>query len=173
MTDDLLANGLRERVAVYLAEHFTMSVATVDATPGGMPHAVSVFYVVDGTFNLVFLSKTTSQHAVHIEQWNTQQPSQKEQDAPVAVTVTESYNDWERIQGIQLWGRAHLLSGLARSKALALYVAKFPFVRDMIKQPKLAALIAGIGVYKIVPERIAFTDNTTGMFGREILDLTI
>ncbi len=29
----------------------------------------------------------------------------------------------------------------------------------------------GVSVYRVEPHRVAFTDNTTGVFGREILDL--
>jgi uncharacterized protein YhbP (UPF0306 family) len=63
------------------------------------------------------------------------------------------------------------LSGASRAAAMTLYLTRFPFVRDMMKQPKLAELIAAIGVYRIEPHRVAFTDNTTGVFGREVLEL--
>jgi uncharacterized protein YhbP (UPF0306 family) len=130
------------------------------ATMGDAPHAASVFYVVDGALHLVFISKPSSVHGIHIGQ-----------EGPVAVTVSEDYGDWERIQGVQLWGQARLLRGAARAKGMALYLARFPFVRDMLKQPRLAELIAGIGVYQVTPQRLAFTDNTTGVFGREALEL--
>jgi len=165
-------DDLRDRVAAYLASHHTMTVATLGpsegevpetvatGSPATVPHAASVFYVVDGALRLVFLSKPSSVHGRHIGQ-----------AGPVAVTVSEDYGDWELIQGVQLWGRARLLSGASRAKAMALYLARFPFVRAMLKQPKLAELIAGIGVYQVVPHRLAFTDNTTGVFGREVLEL--
>jgi uncharacterized protein YhbP (UPF0306 family) len=124
------------------------------------PHAASVFYAVDGALRLVFISKPSSVHGCHIGQ-----------AGPVAIAVSEDYGDWELIQGVQLWGRARLLTGAGRAVAMALYLARFPFVRDMLKQPKLAELIAGIGVYQVVPHRLAFTDNTTGVFGREVLEL--
>lgn len=177
-------NELRDRVAAYLASHHTMTLATVGppedrSVPapgaglrhgyerpsgpeplGNIPHAASVFYCVDSALRLVFLSKPSSLHGRHIAE-----------GASVAVTVTENYDDWELIQGVQLWGEAHLLAGAGRARAMALYLARFPFVRDMLKQPHLAQLIAGIGVYRIVPRLVAFTDNTTGVFGREVLEL--
>lgn len=128
--------------------------------PEDLPHAASVFYVVEGALRLVFISKPSSVHGRHIGQ-----------AGPVAVTVSEDYGDWELIQGVQLWGQARLLTGAGRAKAMALYLTRFPFVRDMMKQPRLADLIAGIGVYQVVPQRFAFTDNTTGVFGREVLEL--
>ena len=91
----------------------------------------------------------------------------------MAVTVSEDYEDWEMIQGVQLWGAARLLSGAAKAGALALYLRRFPFVREMAKQPRLAEIVRNIGVYRVEPERAAFTDNTTGVFGREVLELVL
>jgi uncharacterized protein YhbP (UPF0306 family) len=167
-------DDLRDRVAAYLASHHTMTVATLGpretegpapqagalSHEGDLPHAASVFYAMDVSLRLVFLSKPSSLHGLHIAR-----------SGAVAATVTEDYGNWELIQGVQLWGEARLLSGAARVKAMALYVARFPFVREMLKQRRLAELIAGIGVYQVVPRRLAFTDNTTGVFGREVLEL--
>ena len=125
-----------------------------------VPHAASVFYAVDDKLRLVFLSKTSSLHGGHIDG-----------KAPVAVTVTESYDDWEKIRGVQMWGEARLLTGAAKAGALAFYVSRFPFVRDIIRRPSMAELMRGMGVYRVEPARVAFTDNLTGVFGREVLDL--
>lgn len=173
------ASDLRDRVTRYLRAHHTMTVATVGpqagaqgAAPasapewggpaGNAPHAASVFYAMDESLRLVFLSKPSSIHGSHIGL-----------SAPVAVTVSEDYGDWELIQGVQLWGEARLLSGAAKAAALALYLRHFPFVREMLDQPGLAAIVRGIGVYRVEPERAAFTDNTTGVFGREVLELVV
>jgi uncharacterized protein YhbP (UPF0306 family) len=125
-----------------------------------LPHAASVFYAVDDSLRLVFISKPSSTHGQHIGQ-----------SAPVAVTVSEDYGDWELIQGVQLWGEARLLSGAAKAGAFALYLRRFPFVREMLDQPRLAEMVRGIGVYRVEPASAAFTDNTTGIFGREVLEL--
>jgi uncharacterized protein YhbP (UPF0306 family) len=173
------ANDVRDRVSRYLQAHHTMTIATVAAAgiephatthallhptpqiaPHPTPHAASVFYAVDDSLRLVFLSRPSSLHGSHIGR-----------SAPVAVTVSEDYEDWEQIRGVQLWGEARLLGGVAKARALALYLTRFPFVRDMLDQPGLADLVRGIGIYRIVPERVAFTDNTTGVFGREVLEL--
>ena len=108
----------------------------------------------------MFLSKTSSLHGEHIGG-----------RGPVAITVTESYDDWEKIRGVQMWGEARLLTGAAKAGALALYVSRLPFVRDIIKRPSMAELMRGMGVYRVEPARVAFTDNLTGVFGREVLDL--
>lgn len=152
--EDLLA-----KVTGYLRAHHTMTLATVDPQERA-PHAASVFYAVDLSLRLIFLSKPTSTHGVHIGE-----------GAPAAATVTEHYKDWEQIQGVQLWGEARPLKGSVRVRALARYVESFPFVGEMMHHPRYAALFREVVVYAFTPRRIAFTDNTTGVFGREILEL--
>ncbi|MBC7294627.1 MAG: pyridoxamine 5'-phosphate oxidase family protein [Thermoleophilia bacterium] len=157
------AEELRRRVADYLQAHHTMTVATVSPeAAGNRPHAATVFYAVDDKLRLVFLSKTTSVHGSHIGK-----------AAPVAVTVAAEYEDWEMIQGVQLWGEAHLLQGAARARAMTLYLVRFPFVRDLLRQPRLGDLVQNLGVYRVEPHRAAFTDNRTGLFGREVLELVV
>ncbi len=95
---------LRDRVTDYLCGHYTMTIATAGAA-GNEPHAASVFYAVDNQLRLVFLSRPASVHGTHIGE-----------AAPVAVTVTEHYEDWEVIKGVQLWGEARLLGGAAKAK---------------------------------------------------------
>lgn len=150
---------LRERVAGYLEDHHTMTVATV-SKEDGTPDAASVFYACDSSLRLLFLSKPSSAHGRNIGE-----------RAPVAVTVAGEYGDWELIQGVQLWGEASRLHGLAGTQALSFYITRFPFVSDILKQSRMAKLAKELGVYRVTPERVAFTDNTTGVFGREILGL--
>jgi uncharacterized protein YhbP (UPF0306 family) len=169
------AGDLHERVAEYLRAHHTMTVATmgplpvagVESLPGGtadsgpaVPHAASVFYAVDDDLRLIFLSKSSSTHGLHIGN-----------AAPVAVTVTEQYEDWEDIRGVQLWGDAKRVGGPAKVIAMAAYLRRFPYVDDLLEQPRLAAAMRSVSVYRVEPRRVALTDNTTGVFGREILDL--
>jgi uncharacterized protein YhbP (UPF0306 family) len=142
-----------------------MTVATLGAPTSGAgnaPHAASVFYAMDDSFRLVFLSKPSSLHGMHIGQ-----------AAPVAVTVSEDYQDWEMIQGVQLWGEAKRLTRAAKGGALAVYLRRFPFVRDLLREPRMAEIARSLGVYRITPQRVAFTDNTTGVFGRQVLDLVV
>lgn len=136
-----------------------MTIATV-SKDDGMPDAASVFYACDSSLRLVFLSKPSSAHGKNIAD-----------AAPVAVTVAEQYGDWELIQGVQLWGEATRLHGVSRTQALGFYVTRFPFVSDILKQPRMAGLAKEIAIYRVTPERVAFTDNTTGVFGREMLTL--
>ena len=158
-------DDLRAQVERYLRAHHTMTVATLGPTSaeaGNAPHAASVFYAMDDSFRLVFLSKPTSLHGTHIRE-----------AAPVAVTVSEDYQDWEKIQGVQLWGEARRLAGLAKAGALSVYLRRFPFVGDLLREPRMAEVSRNMGVYRIEPQRAAFTDNTTGVFGRWVLELMV
>lgn len=161
--------GLRRRIDDYLRSHYTMTVATagpLEEVPDGgqadppdlSPHAACVFYAVDDRMRLIFLSKTSSRHAKHIDR-----------RGPISLTVSEDYDDWSAIRGVQMWGTARRVTGPARIAALAVYMARFPFVPDVLKQPAMVGLMWKMGVYRIEPERAAFTDNTTGVFGREVL----
>lgn len=157
------AGSLRGRVMEQLRSHFTVTVATVapvgvDAEPG-TPHAATVFYALDRRGRLVFLSKGDSRHGRHIGS-----------GAPVAATMAREYSDWREIQGVQLWGHAEPLHGIARAHALGVYVARFPFVSGLLEDPRLAARLRGLEVYRITPRRAALTDNRLGPFGREVLE---
>ena len=54
-------NAELDRVRAFLAEHTTMTLATVG--PSGEPQAAAVFYVADEQLNLFFLSSPTSRHS--------------------------------------------------------------------------------------------------------------
>lgn len=152
--------SLGDRIAAYLRAHHTMALATAACGPEGDPeaHAASVFYAVDSRLRLVFVSKATSRHGAHIVG-----------GSRVAATVTEEAQEWQEIQGVQLWGRAEMLSGVTRARGMALYLHRFPFVRDLLAQPGLAVLAKELAVFRVTPERFALTDNRTGFFGREVL----
>ncbi|MHB9114330.1 MAG: NUDIX domain-containing protein [Thermoleophilia bacterium] len=176
---------LRERILQQLRGHFTATVATVgrateSAPPAtgagasgvpdtaaesprddtaGLPHAATVFYAADRRGRLVFLSKGDSRHGRDIGT-----------GAPVAVSVAREYADWKQIQGVQLWGRAEPLKGASRARALATYLARFPFVGALLEEPRLAARLRGLEVYRVTPRRAALTDNRSGPFGREVLE---
>lgn len=147
------------RVERYLQAHHTMTIAT-SASAGNAPHAAQVFYAMDDQLRLIFLSSPASLHAQHIGR-----------EAPVAVTVGEEYDEWRLIQGVQLWGRARLLKGAAKAKALTVYLRRFPFVEDLFKDPLRSSKLGKVGVYQVEPARAGFTDNTSGVFGRETVDL--
>ncbi len=128
--------------------------------PEGFPHAATVFYALDGEFDLLFLSREDSRHARDIAQ-----------SGRVAATVTDSAQEWRDVRGLQLWGRARVLRGNQRLSALTRYVTRLPLLKEVARDPRTAAALKNVGVFQVNPERIAWTDNRSGLFGREIIDL--
>lgn len=157
--------GMKEEVVAYLKAHFTMTVAT---TSEDGPWAASVFFVHDEHFNLYFLSDPSSRHS-----------QQLEGNHSVSAAIDEDYHDWRKIKGIQLEGTAQRVrSPIEKTKALTLYLAKFPFVKDLIPSPaKMLSQMVVSGkpftfeVYKIVPKHLFYLDNEKGFSNREELPL--
>lgn len=155
--------GLHQKVLAYLKEHNTMTLGTYSEK---QPWAASVFYVHDEHLNLYFLSDPASRHCHHLAE-----------NSMVSATINEDYHDWKKIKGIQIEGLAErLTSPVEKTKALSLYLSKFPFVKDFITSP-LAFLshmvVSGkpfsVEIYKVVPEHLFYLDNETGFSHREEL----
>lgn len=156
---------LYERVDDYVRAHHALSLATMGhrlGDPGEemLPHAATVFYAADRSLRLIFLSSSASRHAEHVEK-----------TPLVAGTITGEHKDWKEIQGVQFWGEAAVLGGREKAGALSVYIRRFPFVEGLLSGWKSGGEIRGLEVFRIRLERVAFTDNTTGLFGREILEL--
>ncbi len=160
---------LKETTLQYLAEHYTMALATAQ---DGTPWAASVFYANDG-FTLYFLSDPESRHSIDI----TGNPV-------VGVTVNEDYHDWRKIKGIQMEGKAELVTAEDdMTRAVATYAAKYPFtvpylklmsspfpgiVRHLDKILEKLPFTVGlpktfnVKFYRLTATRIRFTDNEKG-----------
>ncbi len=148
---------LKETVLQYLAEHYTMTLATAQ---GGTPWAASVFYANDG-FTLYFLSDPESRHSLDIAG-----------NPAVGVTVNEDYHDWRKIKGIQMEGKAELVTDEAdMSRAVATYAAKYPFTVPYLKL--MASPFPGIvrRLDKIL-EKIPFTPGLPKTFNVKFYRLT-
>lgn len=125
-----------------------------------VPHAATLFYAVPrGRLELVFVGGQDSRHGRHVA-------AAGAEGAPAAATITEAYDDWRSIQGVQLWGRAVLLGGARKAACWVTYLAWFPFVRDLLAGAGRLKLPARVEVFAFIPQRAAWTDNTTGVFGR-------
>jgi uncharacterized protein YhbP (UPF0306 family) len=114
---------LRARIAGFLAEHTTMTLATSAAD--GTPAAAAVFYAADDSLNLVFLSEETTEHGLNL----LARPD-------VAATIQADGQDWRNIRGLQVRGRAAMASTVDLARAMAVYGRRFAFV---------GALLAGAG----------------------------
>jgi uncharacterized protein YhbP (UPF0306 family) len=137
--------ALRRRVLAYLRAHHVVNLATHGAAG---PWAAAVFYANDG-FALYWLSAPSSRHSVNLAR------------APrIAATVNADTADWRRVKGVQLEGVAQELSGDAARRAQALYGRKYPLVgRLATAPPAIAAAMARVRWYRLVPERLYFVDN--------------
>jgi len=141
----------------YLAEHHVMTLATHGAEG---PWAAAVFYVNDG-FTLFFLSSPKSRHCRNLAS-----------DPRVAAAVQEDYADWTEIRGVQLEGRVRELAGAEADRARGLYGAKFAVVGSQAEAPApIAAALAKVRWYELVPERLQFVDNTMAFGHRDEVPL--
>lgn len=114
------------------------------------PWAAALFYVSDG-FTVYWLSDPRARHSQDIAR-----------AARVAVTIQEDYRDWRLIQGLQMEGTAERIGTLhAAAGPMRLYAAKYPFLRNWRTPPRaLAKSLATARVYRFIPSRVLFIDNT-------------
>jgi hypothetical protein len=141
----------------YLAAHNVMSLATHG--PEG-PWSAAVFYASEG-FTLYFVSAASTRHGKNLEA-----------DPRVAATIQEDYSDWRAIKGLQIEGRVERVAEADKSRVAKLYSDKFPATRPDRAPPEIAAALARIGWYRLVPSRVLFIDNARGLGHREEVPLT-
>jgi uncharacterized protein len=157
----LSPGALRNHVVEYLETHHTMTIAS---SRDNIPWASAVFYASDG-LDLYFFSKPGSRHGVNMAA-----------NDRVGVAIHEDYRHWKAVRGIQMEGRAELLRS-PKLKALfwSIYRRKFPFVDEFFKPGALLASVrqkvAGIRLYRIVPETVWYLDAGCGFGHRAQLDL--
>jgi uncharacterized protein YhbP (UPF0306 family) len=153
-----MAEELKQQVLDYLKSHNTMTLATC---AGGAPWAATVFFASD-ELRLYFFSAPESRHCQNLAA-----------NGRVAVTVQEDYQDWRKIKGIQLEGRAELVDGLvAKAKAMAIYALKYPEVIKLFTDPTSGVFhkaFLKVRFYCVVPEKLFFIDNAQGFGKRQEL----
>ena len=139
---------IRQAISDYLRTHRKMTLATV--TLDGRPLAHTVEYVSDNGPMLFFVTKKTTRKAQNIMK-----------NANVSFAVDEDYDDWMKIQGVQVEGRATILSDEKDIKyATDLFLKKFPFVAEFAPDPDMVFV-------KIEPVAGFFLDNTKGFAHRD------
>ena len=141
-----------------LAETTAMTLAT---SLSGVPWAATVYFAPDG-FDLVFLSSPNSRHGRTLAA-----------NPACAATVSPETASWRDIRGLQLEGRAGVVSGLAaKARAMAAYCVKFPFVEALLADPGEAARRLGrVSAHVLRPTTIRYLDNTLGFGTRWLLRL--
>lgn len=154
--DDLTA--LESDIRAFLDTHHVMSLATV---LGGGAHAASVFYAIDG-FSLAWTSDPDSRHSVALMG-----------DPRVAATIAPDYDDFLRIRGLQVHGRASRLEGEEAKRARELLRERYPFLRELDHLPEaLRAAAERAAYYRLDPESMTLIDNTRGFGDKRTLSLS-
>ena len=155
---------LRQFLRAFLAQHNTMTLATVDAA--GAPHAAAVFFAADDALNLYFLSSPNSRHSVNLAR----QPL-------VAATIQSDNQAWQTIQGAQVEGTARMVEGPAELvRAVQIYARRFEFLRGLLDGESsgpavLRGPLASSRFFILQPAWIRLIDNTQGFGHKEELHL--
>ncbi len=115
---------VRSKISDYLKGHRKMTLAT--ATLDGRPLAHTVEYASDGA-TVYFGTLRTTRKAQNIMK-----------NCHVSYAVDEDYDDWMRIQGVQIEGRASILSEQKDIRqAMDLLVGKFPALAGFPPNPDM------------------------------------
>lgn len=146
------------RIVAFLDAHHVMSLATCGRDG---PHAANVFYARDG-FALLWVSDPRSRHSIELDG-----------EPRVAATVAPDYVDFGEIRGVQVHGRARVLTDDAeRATARGLLEARYPFLRMISKLPEaLVRAYAQVAFYRLEPRQVVLIDNTQGFGHKETLEI--
>ena len=87
------ADDLRARLTAFLAQHTTLTLATVG--PDDLPAAAAVFYAHDADLNLYFLSEEETQHGKNLL-------AAAKRRHNVAGTIQADGQEWRAIRGVQV-----------------------------------------------------------------------
>jgi len=150
-----LDDGLRANIIGYLKAHRVMTLAT---SAGDVPWAAGVFYV-SHDFTIYFFSDPKSRHCANV----TRNPA-------ASAAIHENYTDWREIRGLQIEGRVEEVSVVEIPAMMSAYVAKFPFVRDLLTPDglfRVGGKMIDARFYKLMPSRCVLLDNSKGFGHRE------
>lgn len=138
---------IKSRISDYLTRHRKMTLATV--TLDGRPIAHTVEYASDGA-TVYFGTLRSTRKAQNIMK-----------NGYVSYTVDEDYDDWRQIQGVQIEGRASILTEQKDIKqAMDLLIRKFPALADFPPDPDMILV-------KIEPVAGFFLDYRKGFAHRD------
>ena len=142
------------RVRELLAGHNTLTLAT--AGEGGA-WAASVFYASDEHCNLYFVSDLKTRHGRDMSR-----------EGRVVAAINRDVATWDEVIGLQIEGRAEVLSGIRRATALASYLGKFIQVRRIFEAPReaseklIATRLQSTAFWCLKPDWIRLIDSTRG-----------
>jgi uncharacterized protein YhbP (UPF0306 family) len=158
-----VSDETRGRVLTFLREHTTLALGTTGET--GLPAVAAVFYAVDADLNLYFLTEERTEHGRNMLA-----------HPQVAGAVYADGQDWRAIRGLQLKGRAQIVTGSALPLAIKTYAARYAFVAPLLAgQAGPAALtgpLARARFWVLRPAWFRLTDNTVRFGYKEELRLS-
>ena len=143
-------DDIKTKIADYLAGHPYLRLATVtgDCTP--LVHTVG--YVSEGC-TVYFVTDKNSRKAENIMS-----------NPAVAYAVDENYRDVMAIQGVQMEGKATLITSEDEAgRLLGMMAQKFPGLEDMPPNPDLV-------FFRITPVKGYFLDNTASFGHRDLVE---
>ncbi len=151
MKADRHTDDLRNRLDVFLADHTTLTLATVGPDSG--PAAAAVFYAHDGDLNLYFLSEERTAHGHNVLA-----------NPVVAGAIQADGQDWRTIRGLQVRGTVSLVAPGDVAHAVAVYGRKYAFVAATTAGAEgpgiLAGPLAAARFWVLQPSWFRLIDNT-------------
>ncbi len=158
--DEVDVAGILERIRLFLAEHSTLTLATI--APGGAPSAAAVFYAADAELNLYFLSEAGTEHVENMHA----RPL-------VAATIQADGQAWRQIRGLQLRGTAERVPAQELAHAVATFGRAQDFLAGALAGGPgplvLAGPLARAGFWVIRPVWLRLVDNTVRFGFKETL----
>ncbi len=142
-----MSDMIKKSIAEYLAAHRYLSLASVD--PDGRPVVHTMGYASDGA--IVYCATNRE----------TRKTQNMKRNPNVAFVVSEDYDKWEMIQGVQMQGKATILEDKAEIKrAIEILARKFPAFASLGQNPVYL-------FFKIEPIEGYFLDYTKAFGHRD------
>jgi nitroimidazol reductase NimA-like FMN-containing flavoprotein (pyridoxamine 5'-phosphate oxidase superfamily) len=143
-------DAIKEQISAYLKDHPYLRLATV--TPTATPQVHTVGYVSEGC-TVYFVTDRKSRKAENIFL-----------NPAVAYAVDENYEDVMTIQGVQMEGKASIITMETEAmRLLDLMAQKFPGLEKMPPNPDLV-------IFKIEPTKGCFLDNSISFGHRDMVE---
>ncbi len=139
----------KQKVADYLSSHLYLNLATAGADGSPLAHTVA-FVSEDATIYFITDKKTRKVKNI-------------KSNPAVAFTVDEDYDNLSKIQGIQMTGRASLVTTASDAeKVMGMMVQKYPYMKELPENPDYV-------IFMVQPVEAQFIDNTAGFGHRDIV----
>ncbi len=147
--------SINNSIKSILSNNNLLTLSTFD-NKNKQPCSSTAYFVYDSKFNIYIWTSSKSLHGRNMSK-----------NAKVAINIFDSKQEWGTLlQGLQIFGTAHIVNKVELIKAATLYVKRFPNVSEYIK--KLSDFSSSKfedRLYKIKPYKIKVLDEKA--FGKE------